>query len=597
LNAAQYQADFNSEAGQGYRLVSVSGYEVNGRVNYATVWEKSQGPAWEAKNGMTAQQYQTELNAHAQAGFHLVQVNGYTVQGTDYYAAIWDRSTVVPWQASHGLSASQYQADFNKWTSQGYRLRHLSGYGAPGHEEFAAIWEKVAGPAWVARNGLTAAQFQGEFNTLDAQGYHPVRVAGYPAGGETHYVGIWEQGASVPWQAHHGLSAPDYQQTFTDLTRQGFRPIVVSGYETPNGPEFAAIWLNFYYSESQLQAIDKTVSDLMASSKAPGLSLAISTHGRLVFAKGYGLADQGAGTPVTTSSLFRIASVTKPFTATGILKLFEAHHFKLTDHVFGPGSILGTEFTSHPKDARVNDITLEQVLSHTAGLWPNDANDPMFQNYGMSRAQLITSTLEGRMLASKPGTTYAYSNFGFLVLGRVIEKVTGQSYESWMKANVLSPLGIHDMRIAGSTQGDRAAGEVVYYSSNGDPYGVDVARMDSHGGWIATPVDLVRFLVHLDGFPGPADILSPNSETLMTTPTAPSIAAGFPYGFGLAINTAGNNWWHNGSLPGTQSILVRTPGDMVWAAVVNSRDNSPDIDGMMWKINGEITSWPEIDLF
>jgi hypothetical protein len=162
------------------------------------------------------------------------------------------------------------------------------------------------------------------------------------------------------------------------------------------------------------------------------------------------------------------------------------------------------------------------------------------------------------------------------------------------------------MQIAGNTQADRKPNEVVYYG-NDNPYGPNVTRMDSHGGWIASPVDLLHFLAHVDGFAPPPDILQPSSETAMSTGSS----ANSGYGLGWALTTHGVTdppcsasasnpctiYWHNGSLPGTESILVRTSGAFTWAAITNTRQNGPDIDSMMWNIVDNVSAWPSYDLF
>jgi CubicO group peptidase (beta-lactamase class C family) len=112
---------------------------------------------------------------------------------------------------------------------------------------------------------------------------------------------------------------------------------------------------------------------------------------------------------------------------------------------------------------------------------------------------------------AKVVTEYLHSNFGYCVLGRVIEKLTGRTYEAAVRERVLRPCGISSMRISGNTLAERAGREVVYYDQDGeDPYRMNVRRMDSHGGWLATPTDLVRFLVRVDGFPTKPDILKPS---------------------------------------------------------------------------------------
>jgi CubicO group peptidase (beta-lactamase class C family) len=605
LTSAEYQAEFDSLVRKGYRLTYVSGYAVNNQPLFAAIWEKSNGPAWVARHGLTSAQYQQEFNTQAANGYRLVLVNGYTVNNQDRYVALWDKSPSGAWIARHGMSASQYQTEFNTHVAQGYRLTHVSGYTVNGNSQqtFAAIWEKKGGPAWVARHGLTAAEYQAEFDTQARAGYHLTLVGGYPVGSDVRYVAIWEQGAVVPWEAHHGLSSSGYQQTFDDLRYQGYRPVVVSGYGVGGTAGYAALWENFSYSGAELGAIDRVVNGAMAQYSVPGLSLSITDGGRLVFAKAYGLADQGAGTKVNTSSLFRIASVTKPITSTAIQLLKEAGTLKYDDKVFGSGAILGTTFGTQPYGRWITDITVRELLTHTAGGWPNDGSDPMFSNPSLNQDQLISWTLDNRPLANAPGTAYAYSNFGYCILGRVIEKLTGQPYDAWVKAHVLAPAGITDMQVGGNTLAQRKPNEVVYYSASSpsDPYSMQVSRMDSHGGWIATPIDLVRFAVRVDGYASPPDLLQ--AGTLGTMTTGSSANPG--YAMGWAVNSV-PNWWHGGSLPGTTSEVVRTsktgnnpatPNGITWGVITNSRDNGPDVDTMMWNIMKAGIVWPGYDLF
>jgi hypothetical protein len=88
-----------------------------------------------------------------------------------------------PWVARHGMTSAQYQAEFNAWTAAGYRLTHVSAADVAGTPRFAAIFEQKAGPAWVARHGMTSAQYQTEFNARVSQGYRLVLIDGYEVAG------------------------------------------------------------------------------------------------------------------------------------------------------------------------------------------------------------------------------------------------------------------------------------------------------------------------------------------------------------------------------------------------------------------------------
>ncbi|MEH1924768.1 MAG: hypothetical protein V7L07_27410 [Nostoc sp.] len=230
LTSAQYQATFDKLVGQGYRLVDVSGYGVNGQDRYAAIWVKSGGPAWQARHGLTSAQYQATFDKLVGEGYRLVHVSGYSVNGKDRYAAIWEKSDSPAWEARHGLTSAQYQATFDKLVGEGYRLVDVSGYSVNGQDRYAAIWVKSGGPAWQARHGLTSAQYQATFDKLVGEGYRLVHVSGYGVNGQNRYAAIWEKSDSPAWQARHGLTSAQYQATFDKLVGEGYRLVDVSGY-------------------------------------------------------------------------------------------------------------------------------------------------------------------------------------------------------------------------------------------------------------------------------------------------------------------------------------------------------------------------------
>lgn len=230
LTSEQYQQEFNKFTAQGMRLVVVDGYEADGTAHYAAIWNKTNSPPWVARHGLTSAQYQAEFDKHVGDGFRLVWVNGYTINGADRYAAIWEKSPGPAWVARHGLTGAQYQAEFDKHVGAGFRLVLVSGYAVGNDARYAAIWQKDGGPAFVARHGLTGAQYQAEFDKHVAAGFHLAQVNGYRVGNQTLYAAIWDKASSPAWVARHGLTSAAYQQEFNKLTNEGFRLVDVSGY-------------------------------------------------------------------------------------------------------------------------------------------------------------------------------------------------------------------------------------------------------------------------------------------------------------------------------------------------------------------------------
>lgn len=386
------------------------------------------------------------------------------------------------------------------------------------------------------------------------------------------------------------------------LTRRGAIKVAISG--AALGAASARWWLKLLPwaaepSPSEQKAMQVVAEDFMRKFDVPGLSVAIARDGVLVYDKPFGFADRESHEPVATSSLFRIASVSKPITSVGIFTLVEQGKISLQDSVFGPGAILGTDYGTPPYKPYIREICVDHLLTHTSGGWPNDSSDPMFQFPKLSQAELISWTLDNLPIEHPPGEHFAYSNFGYCLLGRIIEKVAQAPYEEYIQQQVLRPSTIEDMRISGNTLAERAAHEVTYSGQNGeDPYTMNVTRMDSHGGWLASAADLVRFAVHIRGINTRAGLLSQDSMVRMTTPGPANSSAGeVKYARGWNVRNEGKgNWWHNGSLPGTTAILVRTASGFCWAALANTRRQPADdinraLDQMVWDMARQVRAW------
>jgi CubicO group peptidase (beta-lactamase class C family) len=185
------------------------------------------------------------------------------------------------------------------------------------------------------------------------------------------------------------------------------------------------------------------------------------------------------------------------------------------------------------------------------------------------------------------------------VLGRVIERVTGQPYETYVQSNILAPCGITDMKIARNKEGQRFPNEVMYFGQySEDPYKMNVTRMDSHGGWIATPTGLVQFLDHLGGAANLPSLLKPETIRIMTTP-APANPQDSPGKYArcwMVRNNGLGNWWHSGSLPGSTTIMVRTANGTCWAALTKTRTephNQMDaaLDELIWNMVRAVPAW------
>ena len=299
--------------------------------------------------------------------------------------------------------------------------------------------------------------------------------------------------------------------------------------------------------------LDSVICTLMRRYELPAASIALMRDDRIIYTAAYGVTDTLRHTPTTIRTRFRIASLSKPVTMAGILLLAAHGRLSLDDRVFGEGAILGTDYGPVPRGSGKDLITVRNLLEHKSG-WENIPDDPMFSNAGATQRQIIARMLAARPLSAPAGEKYSYSNFGYLVLGRIIEKVSGMPYGKFIRRHVLRHCGIRRMRI-GEAHGDKPRHDEPQYcllpEETGQSYYLDIRRMDSHGGWIASAADVARFMARIDRNPAVGDIIPD------------SLASQFYFGF--------ERWIHTGSLPGTAAVMIRIDDRYSFVLLSNKR--------------------------
>jgi N-acyl-D-amino-acid deacylase len=382
-----------------------------------------------------------------------------------------------------------------------------------------------------------------------------------------------------------------------------------------------------------LAPFDRLMIGFLQEHKLPGAALAVAKDGRLVYSRGFGFADREAREPVHPGSLFRIASVSKPLTAVAVLRLVEQGKLRLNDRVF---EVLHLEEPRGRKvkfDERWKHVTILHLLHHAGG-WDRDRSfDPMFVSPDIvaelkvpapARPGDIIQYMLRRPLEFDPGSKYVYSNFGYCLLGRVIEKVSGQGYEDYVRNEVLAPLGAAHVRLGKTLLSERAKGEVKYYVRNNAtgpaimgpnlgkpapvPYGTwCIESMDAHGAWISSAEDLVRFASAFDD-PAACKVLGEKSIQRMFAPPAGPLGHkknGKPkeyyYACGWEVRRVGPgqvNIFHSGLLDGSSTLLVRRHDGLTWAVLFNAHEAGKSepadlIDSLLHEAANAVKHWPE----
>ena len=359
----------------------------------------------------------------------------------------------------------------------------------------------------------------------------------------------------------------------------------------------------------------------------PGGGLAVSHNGRVLLVRGYGVADRASGAPVTPRTRFRLGSLSKPITAVAILQLVAEGRLRLDDRVLPLLGDLAPPLKAI-RDPRVHAITVRHLLQHTGGFDRELSGDPVFMpraGEALARqnaeppptCQLALRVVLEDRLDFDPGSRFAYSNLGYCILGRIIERVTEMSYVEYVRRHVLAPAAATGL-IQGRTL-VAAPDEATYYDYPGAPkvkampgvardlverpYGyAAIEEMDAYGAWIGAPIDYLRFISAIDGQRGPRLLNDASVRAMLSRPMLPGGDKAQPtfYGLGVQVRTLPDNrknWWHTGVQPGFHAFALRTAPGHTWVSAFNSlpRDRTAffrDLDTSLWKAARSIGQWP-----
>lgn len=370
-----------------------------------------------------------------------------------------------------------------------------------------------------------------------------------------------------------------------------------------------------------MQGLDQQIETFMKKWNIVGASVAVVKNERLIYTKGFGYADKEKKIKVEPKNIFRIASVSKLITATAVMKLVEDGKLNLSDTVFGENGILNNQQFLNIKDKKITKITVSNLLNHTSG-WTNKKGDPMFQNIYIAKKMkkelpidintITQYVLENRKLDYVTGSKSVYSNFGYALLGLVIEKVSDLSYEDYVVSQILNPIGIYDMHLGKSLEKDKYKNEVKYYGLKGERHvlssfgtgkkvakyygGNSIEALGSAGGWVASPTELMKLLTAIDGFGLRENILSPESIKKMTQSTKKIRP------FGWTGTDKNGYWWRTGTLSGTSALLKREKNGISWVLIINTSPKygahfPVQINKTLIKGLATIDDWPSYDLF
>ena len=347
-------------------------------------------------------------------------------------------------------------------------------------------------------------------------------------------------------------------------------------------------WEMTGHDRAEFSSFDLAMKSFMQARSISAGALAVTRNSRLVYARGFSWRDSGAKSPpIEPTSLFRIASLSKPITATAVIRLFADLQMDLSStRLVDVLSLTPPE--GQFADPQLADVSVLDLLQHLGG-WDRELSriNPMFNDFEVANTldvSLPVSTddivtyMTGQPLQHFPGTKYSYNNYGYCLLGKIIEALSGTSYQHYVSESVFLPLGVTKPVTGRTLQEHLLANEARYetqflrHSVTGSRGamvpscygGFNVENQWAGGGWVASAVDMVRFASTFDD-PSVSPVLDPLSvdrmfELPQNRPRSAYTRGDFYYGNGWAVRdygAGGRNTWHFGAMDGTFAGLIR----------------------------------------
>ena len=320
-----------------------------------------------------------------------------------------------------------------------------------------------------------------------------------------------------------------------------------------------------------VQSLDTFVAEQVKTKGLVGLAIGVMQDGKVVLAKGYGKSTLAGGIPVDADTRFAIGSITKQFTSACILLLAEDGKLKVTDKVA----------KYYPALTRANDITLLDLMNHVSGYpdyYPLDFVDRRMQK-AIPVDELIRQYGTSK-LDFEPGSRYSYSNTGFVILGRVVEKVSGEPFGRFLERRILKPLGMdHTAYEPRVPSAGFAQGYVTFALSPPEvPAPEGPGWVAAAGALYSTPTDLAKWdLALVTG-----RVLKPESFALMTTPRKLNDGKVSNYGCGLAISTRNDLkiLSHNGAVAGFYALNTTVPSSRSAAVLLSNLDDYDTVNAI-----------------
>lgn len=500
---------FNKKKAEGYRVVDLEVDEINGKANYAAIFQKNTDQrGWASLRDLSDEEFSKRWNEFKDKGFRLIDQEAYTLNGKRFYAGVWEENKGnLGWVSYRNVDGEEFGKRFKQYSDQGFRMIDTEAYSSGGKTLYSAIWIKNTDNVnWVAFRDMSESAYAEKFKSLSDQGYRSLDFESYVRNGEQQYAAIWVKNNGRAWASRRDMTANQYANWWKTYTDEGYRLVDFEAYNTPQGTRYAGIWRQNgeKLSWQPKKAVDNAISDYQKQFNIPGISVAIVQNGKLVYTRGFGYADIEQQKVAHSGTVFRTASVAKLITRALTLRLDDQNVLSIDKLTRTYVPILPQHHTH----------TVRQLLEHQSGIRHYRGskrancevpNNPAWKD--SSNTQYATSTQATELfrddpLMFSPGAKTCYSTHAYTVVGAAIEGASKQSFTGIFDREITQGLGLSTLRPELISQANPERATLYRDKTSSAAKNVPSTRDNiswkiGGGGLETSSVDLARFGMRL----------------------------------------------------------------------------------------------------
>lgn len=468
-DAASHQAKFDDLTSKQYRISSLSVYGPPSAVRYAAIWtpKTTNSPLFYAIHNANAANYQTWYNQHSAEGYVSTIITATGPRDSAIYAGVMEKISVASWNQLCDLTPSDFTTQNDAARAKRQILKSFREYGTSSDRRICAVWhENTLFDQWsVMAPSTSAAGYQDFFNSETTK---PLWRVNYISVSENSgYSAMFTDSSVGDWIARNALTGAQLDAEVQTQASSGKSIIHISGSGSGSSAVYAAIFATSIAPLSRNwvvngntptgfknNAVASTVSEgliknFMKNAGVRQVQLSVAKNGVPLLDKAFTWSETGRKTTQITDA-FLLASVSKTFVNAAIQSLFNAGTLSSTTKVYVKLGYSGAV------DSRALQITVQHLLDHQAGYNRTKSGDPTYnmrqialtQSNGARPATMkdVADYMWKQPLDFTPGSGTEYSNYGYLLLASLIEKVTGKDYFTYLNQTIITPLGLPNVK-------------------------------------------------------------------------------------------------------------------------------------------------------